>query len=81
MESAFRALLKQGMSRISAQSMARLNRPAETFVLSRRTTGRHVVCVDWCVGMRWRERETGIADPVGRLGALRWSSREVVLER
>ena len=40
----------------------------------------NAMCVDWCVGLRWKERLSGADRHNGRLGALRWSEREVVLD-
>ena len=42
----------------------------------------NALCVDWCVGDRWRERAAhGRSDRFnGRLGALRWNEREIVLD-
>lgn len=40
---------------------------------------RNVMCIDWCAGLRWCERAAGITSHVGRVGALRWPEREVVL--
>lgn len=42
---------------------------------------RNVMCIDWCAGLRWRERAAGIHDFSGRLGALRWPEREIVFDR
>jgi hypothetical protein len=41
----------------------------------------NAMCVDWCVGLRWQERAEGVAEPAGRLGALRWDDRAIVLDR
>lgn len=41
----------------------------------------NVMCIDWCAGLRWRERGEGIEHFTGRLGALRWPEREVVFDR
>ena len=41
---------------------------------------RNAMCVDWCVGLRWRERLSGAGGHHGKLGALRWREREVVLD-
>lgn len=40
----------------------------------------NAMCVDWCVGLRWRERLNGATSLHGKLGALRWDEREVVLD-
>ena len=42
---------------------------------------RNVMCVDWCAGLRWRERAEGITRFTGLLGALRWPEGETVYER
>lgn len=42
---------------------------------------KNVMCIDWCAGLRWRERSAGITQFTGRLGALRWPEREVVYDR
>lgn len=39
---------------------------------------KNVMCVDWCIGLRWRERRAQ-APFSSRLGAVRWDSRDVVL--
>ncbi len=39
----------------------------------------NVMCVDWCVGLRWRERAGGSVEFGSRLGALRWDTKELVL--
>ena len=39
----------------------------------------NAICVDWCSGLMWREREEGATTLIGRLGALRWPERSVVL--
>ena len=41
----------------------------------------NVMCVDWCAGLRWRERAEGVSEHTGRLGALRWPERELVFDR
>lgn len=41
---------------------------------------RNTLCIDWCVGMRWKERAKGRSIYEGKLGALRWDQREVVME-
>lgn len=41
---------------------------------------RNAMCIDWCVGMRWKERLKGAKRFEGKLGALRWPSREIVLD-
>lgn len=41
---------------------------------------RNAMCIDWCVGARWQERLEGARRFVGKLGALRWPLREVVLD-
>lgn len=41
---------------------------------------KNAMCIDWCVGLRWKERLTGVRRFEGKLGALRWPSREVVLD-
>lgn len=40
----------------------------------------NVMCIDWCAGLRWRERAEGLATFTGRLGALRWPEREIVYD-
>lgn len=40
----------------------------------------NVMCVDWCAGLRWRERAAGASSFTGRLGALRWPEREIVFD-
>lgn len=40
----------------------------------------NALCVDWCVGKRWKERADGARQYHGRLGALRWDSRDIVLD-
>lgn len=40
----------------------------------------NAMCIDWCVGLRWKERLAGMRRHEGRLGALRWPEREVVLD-
>ena len=40
----------------------------------------NAMCVDWCVGMRWRERLSGTRGHQGKLGALRWNQRDIVLD-
>ena len=40
----------------------------------------NVICIDWCVGLRWREREAGVTAFTGRLGALRWPERTIVYD-
>ncbi|HEL3014609.1 TPA: metallophosphoesterase [Stenotrophomonas maltophilia] len=40
----------------------------------------NVMCIDWCAGLRWRERTEGIRAFTGRLGALRWPEREIVYD-
>jgi hypothetical protein len=44
-------------------------------------TRRNVMCIDWCAGLRWRERAAGVTEFSGRLGALRWPEREIVFDR
>lgn len=41
---------------------------------------RNVMCIDWCAGLRWRERAEGMTRFTGRLGALRWPEREIVFD-
>ncbi len=41
---------------------------------------RNVMCIDWCVGLRWRERQAGAATFEGKLGALRWDTRTIILD-
>lgn len=41
---------------------------------------RNAMCVDWCVGLRWRERLAGAKSHGGKLGALRWNEGEIVLD-
>ena len=41
---------------------------------------RNALCVDWCVGVRWLERQQMVSPHVGRVGALRWESKEIVLD-
>ena len=40
----------------------------------------NAMCIDWCVGLRWKERLAGVQRNEGKLGALRWPEREVVLD-
>lgn len=40
----------------------------------------NVMCVDWCAGLRWRERATDVPHYTGRLGAIRWPARAVVFD-
>ena len=40
----------------------------------------NAMCIDWCVGLRWKERLAGVQRHEGKLGALRWPEREVVLD-
>lgn len=40
----------------------------------------NAMCVDWCAGLRWRERVAGAQKFRSTLGALRWPERQVVLE-
>lgn len=40
----------------------------------------NVMCIDWCAGLRWRERAENVTDFSGRLGALRWPEREIVFD-
>lgn len=41
---------------------------------------RNAMCIDWCVGVRWKERLAGVVAPEGKLGALRWPDRQIVLD-
>lgn len=41
---------------------------------------RNAMCIDWCVGLRWKERLGGVSSYEGKLGALRWAEREIVLD-
>lgn len=41
---------------------------------------KNAMCIDWCVGLRWKERLQGVKRFEGKLGALRWPSREIVLD-
>lgn len=41
---------------------------------------RNVMCIDWCAGLRWRERAAGVSRYTGRLGALRWPERSIVYD-
>lgn len=41
---------------------------------------KNAMCIDWCVGTRWKERLEGARRFEGKLGALRWPSREIVLD-
>ena len=41
---------------------------------------KNAICIDWCVGLRWKERLAGMRRHEGKLGALRWPEREVVLD-
>lgn len=41
---------------------------------------RNVMCIDWCAGLRWRERAEGITAYTGRLGALRWPERDIIYD-
>lgn len=40
----------------------------------------NAMCVDWCVGLRWKERLMGSSAASGRLGAIRWDERVVMLD-
>ena len=40
----------------------------------------NALCIDWCAGIRWKERADGRTNFEGKLGALRWPEREVVLD-
>lgn len=42
---------------------------------------RNVMCIDWCAGLRWRERAAGHTAFTGRLGALQWPERTLVNDR
>ena len=39
---------------------------------------RNAMCVDYCAGLRWRERKAGAARYEGLLAAVRWPERSVV---
>lgn len=41
---------------------------------------KNAMCIDWCVGLRWKERLAEAEVHEGKLGALRWDEREVVLD-
>lgn len=41
---------------------------------------KNAMCIDWCVGLRWKERQMGVSRYQGKLGALRWPEREIVLD-
>lgn len=41
---------------------------------------RNAMCIDWCVGTRWKERLDGARKFEGKLGALRWPSPEIMLD-
>lgn len=42
---------------------------------------KNAMCIDWCVGLRWKERIAGTSSGYdGKLGALRWPEREIMLD-
>ncbi|RDI98940.1 metallophosphoesterase [Dyella solisilvae] len=38
----------------------------------------NAMCVDYCAGLRWRERKSGVQQHVGLLAAVRWPERDVI---
>ena len=40
----------------------------------------NAMCIDWCVGLRWKDRLAGVQQHESKLGALRWPEREVMLD-
>lgn len=37
------------------------------------------MCVDYCAGLRWRERKAGAARHDGLVAAVRWPERDVMV--
>lgn len=40
---------------------------------------KNAMCVDYCAGLRWRERAAGVAQHMGVAAAVRWPERQVVI--
>ena len=39
----------------------------------------NTMCVDYCAGLRWRERDQGVTQHTGVVAAIRWPERQVVV--